>query len=109
MSNNSDSTGSFLAGFIIGGLVGAAASLILAPQSGREAREQLSRQGTRLRQSSTTHIQNVARIVTGDKEEDDTAQRFDEIGKRIHQNAEQLLDKDIKNASDSQDTSEAPE
>ena len=33
--------GSFLAGVVIGGLVGAAVGLMLAPQSGDQAREQL--------------------------------------------------------------------
>lgn len=33
--------GSFLAGAVIGGLVGAAVGLILAPQTGNETREQL--------------------------------------------------------------------
>ena len=39
MSNdNSSEIGAFLVGFIIGGLVGAAVALILAPQSGEESR-----------------------------------------------------------------------
>ena len=38
MSNNSNDLGTFLAGFIIGGLVGAAAALLTAPQSGEETR-----------------------------------------------------------------------
>lgn len=43
MSNNND-IGAFLAGFVIGGLVGAAAALILAPQSGSQTRSALSEQ-----------------------------------------------------------------
>ncbi|HSH03116.1 MAG TPA: YtxH domain-containing protein [Anaerolineae bacterium] len=38
--NNND-VGSFLAGFVIGALVGAATAIILAPQSGAETRDQL--------------------------------------------------------------------
>ena len=34
--------GAFLAGFIIGGLVGAAVALVMAPQSGEETRTQLA-------------------------------------------------------------------
>ena len=37
MSDNND-LGSFLAGFIIGGLVGTAVALLMAPQSGEETR-----------------------------------------------------------------------
>ena len=50
MSDNGGSeTGSFLAGFIIGGLVGAAAALILAPQSGEQTRSQIRERGIELR------------------------------------------------------------
>lgn len=45
MSDNDSDFGSFLAGFVIGGLVGAAVSLVLAPQSGAETRSQLTRKG----------------------------------------------------------------
>ena len=38
MSDNASEFGSFLAGFLIGGLVGAATALLLAPQSGEETR-----------------------------------------------------------------------
>jgi len=43
MSENSTSDlGAFLAGFVIGGLVGAATAIILAPQSGQETRAQIA-------------------------------------------------------------------
>ena len=43
MSNNNGGgeIGAFLAGFLVGGLVGTAAALLLAPQSGTETREQI--------------------------------------------------------------------
>lgn len=50
-TNNESSTGAFLAGFIIGGLVGAAAAIVLAPQSGDKTRQQLMQQGDWLRDS----------------------------------------------------------
>ncbi|MEK7278019.1 MAG: YtxH domain-containing protein [Chloroflexota bacterium] len=49
-SNNDSDTGSFLVGFIIGGLVGAAVALILAPQSGAETREQIRQKGIELKE-----------------------------------------------------------
>jgi len=41
MDNNESELGSFLAGFVIGALVGAATALILAPQSGENTRQQI--------------------------------------------------------------------
>ena len=70
-ANNENSTGAFLAGFIIGGFVGAAAALVLAPQSGGKTREQLVQQGEWLRDSAyrqrahgvDTFAQNSAEAV----------------------------------------------
>ncbi|HQF69742.1 MAG TPA: YtxH domain-containing protein [Promineifilum sp.] len=41
MSDNDSDLGAFLAGFVIGSLVGAATAIILAPQSGQATRDQL--------------------------------------------------------------------
>lgn len=51
MSNRGDDTGAFLAGFVIGGLVGAAVAFILAPQSGEQTRAQLTARGHAWRES----------------------------------------------------------
>lgn len=48
MSDDSD-FGNFLAGFVIGGLVGAAAALLLAPQSGEDTRVLLRDKGIELK------------------------------------------------------------
>ncbi len=50
MSDNSGDLGSFLSGFIIGGLVGAAVALLLAPQSGEETRTLLKEKGIELKE-----------------------------------------------------------
>ncbi len=49
--NNGGEFGAFLAGFVIGGLVGAAAALILAPQSGSETRSKISGKSHDLREA----------------------------------------------------------
>ncbi|MBU1877645.1 MAG: YtxH domain-containing protein, partial [Chloroflexi bacterium] len=41
MDNRTDSGLAFLAGLILGGLIGAVAALLFAPQSGEETRRQL--------------------------------------------------------------------
>ncbi|MEE3254631.1 MAG: YtxH domain-containing protein, partial [Chloroflexota bacterium] len=51
MSNNNNSDfGAFFSGFVIGGLVGAAVALVLAPQSGQETRQQIHDKGVELKE-----------------------------------------------------------
>ncbi len=64
MSDNSSEFGAFLAGFVIGGLVGAATALILAPQSGEQTRGQISSKSGELRESSEQRIQQYRDIST---------------------------------------------
>ena len=59
MNENSSDLGAFLAGFVIGSLVGAATALILAPQSGEATRTQLANLSTDLRQVSEERIDQV--------------------------------------------------
>jgi gas vesicle protein len=54
--NNGGEFGAFLAGFVIGGLVGAAAALILAPQSGSETRSQIAGKGQDLREAGGRRV-----------------------------------------------------
>jgi gas vesicle protein len=56
MSDNNSDFGAFLAGFVIGGLVGAATALILAPQSGQEMRGQINNKSQEWRQASSDRI-----------------------------------------------------
>lgn len=59
MSDNNGDFGAFLAGFVIGGLVGAATALILAPQSGQETREKIAARSDELRHMSEERFQHV--------------------------------------------------
>jgi gas vesicle protein len=54
--DGSSDIGAFLAGFVIGGLVGAATALILAPQSGEQTRAQLAAKGEELRQAGEERL-----------------------------------------------------
>lgn len=54
MSDQSSEFGAFLAGFIIGGLVGAATALMLAPQSGEETRTLIRDRSIELRDRAAT-------------------------------------------------------
>jgi gas vesicle protein len=77
MSDSGSEIGAFMAGFVIGGLVGAATALILAPQSGEETRAQIATKSHEIRDASaqqyevartrvhdtTGQVQEQARIV----------------------------------------------
>lgn len=53
MGDNNSDFGAFLAGFVIGGLVGAATALLLAPQSGEETRTIIREKSIELKDKAT--------------------------------------------------------
>ena len=57
--SDSDSFGAFFAGFVIGGLVGAAAALLMAPQSGEETRAQIQERGIELQTKAQETVQEA--------------------------------------------------
>jgi gas vesicle protein len=70
---HSNHPGSFLAGALLGGLAGAGAMLLLAPQSGRRTRAQIQLKGIELRDQATEAVEDgmlqtrvKARQVTAD-------------------------------------------
>lgn len=63
MSDNSNDLGAFLAGFVIGGLVGAATALILAPQSGEETRGQIVSKSNELTESSADRFKQYREMA----------------------------------------------
>ena len=58
MSDSSD-TGAFLSGLVVGGLIGAAVAVVLAPQSGEETRGQIRQRGVELRERADTEAQQI--------------------------------------------------
>lgn len=54
---------SWVSGFVIGGLAGLAASLLMAPQSGRETRELVRYKATQLRQAAEQTAQETKERV----------------------------------------------
>jgi gas vesicle protein len=53
MSNQESDFGSFLIGFFVGALLGAAAGMLFAPQSGEETREQIHQKSIELSEQAT--------------------------------------------------------
>lgn len=97
MNDNSNDLGAFLAGFVIGGLVGAAVALILAPRSGEETRRRIIDMSDELRETGQERIGQVRGVA------DSYAQRAGEaiggargragqLGEQIQQQARIVLD-----------------
>jgi gas vesicle protein len=61
MSKSTEDLGTFFAGFIIGGLVGAATTLLLAPQSGEETRTLIKEKSIELKDKAAVTV-DEARI-----------------------------------------------
>lgn len=75
------SVGKFLAGFIVGGTLGAIAGVLLAPQSGEETRELLcdaSKDAIQKTDKTVKEIQDKADMVVSDLQ-----QKGDEIMEKI--------------------------
>jgi gas vesicle protein len=77
MSDNNNDFGAFVSGFLIGGLVGAAVSLLFAPQSGEETRTLIYDKGIELKDQAGDVI-------------DDTRVRAEELAKEAKYLAEDL-------------------
>jgi gas vesicle protein len=93
MSSDSDEFGSFLVGFIVGGLTGAVVSLLFAPQSGEETRALIRDKSIELRdQASDTAEAALARAEAAAAE---ARARAEELAKVARARAEELA-KDMR-------------
>jgi len=91
MNEQNNDFGAFLAGFVIGGLVGAATALILAPQSGDEMRANLAQKSHDLRDMSTERAhQYQERAHTAVS---DVRHRASDAGTHAQDQARLVLDK----------------
>lgn len=93
----------FVAGFILGGLVGAAVALLLAPRSGQEIRGRLLESAEELRDRALDRADHVARRVKSTA--DELAQRgrakVEESSARVREALErgrELLDERVRGA-----------
>ncbi len=97
--NDGGDVGAFLAGFVIGGLVGAAAALILAPQSGAETRERLAARSADLRRASEERLMD-ARSRAGEM-----ADTYRDRGSEFSERARIVLDEGKSKLGEIIDTS----
>ncbi|MBK8902013.1 MAG: YtxH domain-containing protein [Anaerolineaceae bacterium] len=105
---NSNDLGAFLAGFVIGGLVGAATAIILTPQSGEETRAKIANMSNELLQTGGARVQQVretAEAYSHDYLEkagsalSSTRQQVQDVGGRVQEQARIVLDKGKEQAS----------
>ena len=108
MSENSNDLGAFLAGFVIGGLVGAATALILAPQSGEETRGQIAVRSNELRQAGGERVQQYRDAAGNYTQEyrdragsafEESRTRLQDAGGRVQEQARIVLDSGKEQAS----------
>jgi len=101
MSDNNSDFGAFLAGFVIGGLVGAATALILAPQSGQETRAQIVSKGEELREVSSERVQHYRELADSYSQEymdradialTEARERVNTTGNRLQEQARIILE-----------------
>ena len=112
MSEKNSDLGAFLAGFVIGGLVGAATALILAPQSGEETRNKIRETSGQLSQSSNEYLQNYSQKATEMAQPyreranvalNDARTRLSETGGKVQEQARTALDSSKEKATQLKD------
>jgi gas vesicle protein len=113
--NNGGEFSAFLAGFVIGGLVGAAAALILAPQSGSETRSQIAGKSHDLREAGGRRVHQVREnaelyMHTSDQSEDDSGYDAQEQARIILDSGRQeSVTVDDNESLTAEDDTEAPD
>lgn len=78
---NSGDFGSYFAGFLMGGIIGAAVALLMAPQSGEETRKLIRDKGIELRDMGSEALEKAAA---------EARTRADELTKMARQQAEEF-------------------
>jgi gas vesicle protein len=90
MSDNNE-FGAFLIGFIVGGLTGAAVSLLFAPQSGEKTRELIQTKAIELRDRAAETVEEAR--LHAEEALEDAKQKTEEWAKLAKQQADDVLQK----------------
>ncbi len=83
-----DEFGAFLVGFIVGGLAGAVAALLLAPQSGEETRAVIKERSIELRDRATAEAEDAWKRAEETAKE--ARSRADELAKQAIAQGEEI-------------------
>lgn len=106
MSDNSGSeTGAFLAGFVIGGLVGAAAALIMAPQSGAATRAEIAARSEELRRTGEQRLQEYR--LQAERAAEEARHKVEETTEQVQEQARIVLDEGKAKVAETLETAQS--
>ncbi len=88
MSDNSNDFLTFFAGMVIGGLVGAATALLLAPQSGEATRSLIVDRGIELKEKAVEYGQDVQ--MRAEKALEDTREQLEVVMDDLRERTDEL-------------------
>lgn len=98
MSEDGGDFGAFMAGFVIGGLVGAATALLMAPQSGAETRAQIAARSDELKRAGSEQIQHYSDVA---------GTTIKETSEQVQERARIVLDEGKSKLSSAQEKTKA--
>jgi gas vesicle protein len=90
-------TGRLIAGILLGGLAGAATSLLLAPQSGKDTRKFIQTKAIELRDKSTAAVENVSGQISS--KADQIKSSVSSKTKELTQQGKEMLAKQLDHLS----------
>ena len=107
MSDNNDDGDfrSFLAGFVIGGLVGAAVALVMAPQSGAETRSRITGKGHEMADASEERYH--AAVESAEAYSQYVGERASQVGHDAKEKARIVLDEGLQESAAADDEESA--
>jgi len=103
MSEDGGEIGAFMAGFVIGGLLGAATALLTAPQSGEETRAQIAAKSEDLKRASGEQIHRYGEVASSSWI--DAQDRMKSTGQQVQERARIILDEGKRKPSKAQENS----
>ncbi len=105
MSEQDNDFANFLAGFVIGGLVGAAVALLMAPQSGEETRATIMEKSIELKDKAVVSAEEAR--TRAEKAMEDARVRAEESVEELRMRIDELAQVTKERASDLQQRGQA--